>query len=222
MTLHFRREIDRLKKMILSLGAIVEETVQKSVRALEERNAPLAKSIIENDSVIDQKEVEVEEECLKILALHQPVAIDLRYVVAVLKINNDLERMADIAVHIAERARALSQIKAPRHYINFDQMANIVRDMLKKSLDALINLDPVLARDVCTMDDRIDDIHDQTYKKIEVLIGENPKEAPIILQYLSVSRYLERIADLTTNIAEDLIYLVEGKIARHDKKILEL
>ena len=208
--------------MILALGAIVEETVLKSVRALEERNGPLAKSIIENDGIIDHKEVEVEEECLKILALHQPVAIDLRFVIAVLKINNDLERIGDIAVHIAERAKELSQQKMVKHYLNFDQMANIVRNMLKNSLDALINLDPALARDVCAMDDRIDDIHDQSYKKIEKLLIDQTAESSIILQYLSVSRYLERIADLTTNIAEDLIYLVEGKIARHDKKMLEM
>jgi phosphate transport system protein len=222
MTLHFRREIDRLKKLILALGAIVEETVQKSVRSFEERNVPVAKSIIENDSLIDQKEVEVEEECLKILALHQPVAIDLRYVIAVLKINNDLERVGDLAVHIAERTLALAHTRINRHYINFDMMANMTRDMLKKSLDALINLDTRMAREICTMDDRIDEVHEQTFNKIEKLINENPQEAPVILHYLSVSRYLERIADLATNIAEDLVYLVEGRIARHDKKMLEV
>jgi phosphate transport system protein len=225
MTMHFHREIEKLKKMILSLGTIVEETLQKAIKALEDKDTELAKNIIKNDNIIDGKEVEVEEECLKILALYQPVASDLRYIVSVLKINNDLERVGDIAVHIAERtlsiaASSVSHILITK--INFNRMVDIVVEMLRKSLDALINLDTHLARKICKMDDEIDSLHESMFKKIEELIIKQPKYTSLFMQHLSVSRYLERIADLTTNIAEDVIYLVEGEIARHNKKILSL
>ena len=223
MTIHFRREIDKLKKLILSLGAIVEETVQKAITALENKDIKLAKIIIKNDNIVDEKEVEVEEECLKILALYQPVASDLRYIVSVLKINNDLERVGDIAVHIAERIPSIASSSEPeilRKKINFDRMVEIVVNMLKMSLDALINLDTNLARQICKMDDEIDHLHELMFNIVEELIIAEPKHSSLFLQYLSVSRYLERIADLTTNIAEDVVYLVEGEIARHDKKKL--
>ena len=222
MTIHFIREIENLKKMILALSALVEETVQKAVQALEETDSALAQQIIENDSLIDQREVEVEETCLKILALHQPVAIDLRYVIAVLKINNDLERVGDLAVNIAERAIVLSSQKNKIKKINFSNMMNTVVKMLRESLDSLINLDPILARKVCALDDEIDAEHEQKYEMIQEQIMENPDQTVSLIQYLSVSRYLERIADQTTNIAEDVIYMVEGEIARHDKNKLRM
>ena len=221
MTIHFRREIEKLKKMILALGALVEETVLNAVQALEETNSILARNVIESDSNIDQKEVEVEETCLKILALHQPVAIDLRYVVAVLKINNDLERVGDLSVNIAERAISLSKAKI-KTKIYFTDMVEIVIKMLRDSLDALINLDPTLARKVCALDDQIDLMHEHKFNDLQKLLIKNPKETPILIQYLSVSRYLERIADQSTNIAEDVIYMVEGEIARHNVKKLSL
>ena len=222
MTLHFRREVDKLKKMILGLGAMVEETVIKSVSAMEDNNVPLAKSIIENDNEIDQREVEVEEECLKILALHQPVAIDLRYVIAVLKINNDLERIGDIAVNIAERAISIAEMQEIEFNLPFSKMVNIAIDMLRNSLDSLIKLDPVLAREVCGNDDKVDAFHEKMYDKIQVLISSKPKYTALLIHYLSVSRNIERMADLATNIAEDVIYMVEGVIARHDKERLQL
>jgi phosphate transport system protein len=174
MTIHFHRELDNLKKMILSVAAEVEESLQSALRALDERSKSLSQKVIENDKRIDMREIEVEEECLKILALHQPVAVDLRYIIAVLKINSDLERVGDLAVNIAERALYLSSqvpVKIPNTII---KMSNEVREMLKKSIDA-------------------------NYK----------------LHLLGVSRYLERIADHSTNIAEDVIYMVKGEISRH-------
>jgi phosphate transport system protein len=222
MTIHFNREIEQLKKQILTLGAMVEETVQNAIMSLEETDTALALSIIKNDTIIDHKEVEVEEACLKILALHQPVATDLRYVVAVLKINNDLERVGDLAVNIAERAVALAAYKKIKAKIYFTEMVELVVKMLRHSLDALINLDPKLARQVCADDDEIDRKHGEMFDKIQKLIMENPGQAPYLIQYLSVSRYLERMADQTTNIAEDVIYMVEGEIARHNQNRLKL
>ncbi len=222
MTIHFSREIDQLKKQILALSVLVEETVQNAINALEEGNSALARQIIENDTRIDQKEVDVEETCLKILALHQPVAIDLRYVVAVMKINNDLERVGDLAVNIAERAIALAEYKNIKTKIYFTEMVEIVVKMLRNSLDALINLDSQLARQVCAADDEIDRRHEEMFNKIQNLIIRNPEQTSLWIQYLSVSRYLERIADQTTNIAEDVIYMVEGEIVRHNKTRLKL
>jgi phosphate transport system protein len=222
MTIHFNREIEQLKKQILSLGALVEQTVQDAMTALEDTDTNLARSVIDNDTVIDQKEVEVEEACLKILALHQPVAIDLRYVIAVLKINNDLERIGDLAVNIAQRAMAIAAFKRIKSKIYFTEMVELVLKMLRHSLDSLINLDPKLARQVCADDDEIDRQHEEMYKKIQELICSDPERAAYWLQYLSVSRYLERMADQTTNIAEDVIYMVEGEIARHNKNRLQL
>jgi phosphate transport system protein len=225
MTMHFHREIEKLKKMILSLGTMVEETLQKAIKALDEKDIELAKQIIKNDNIIDGREVEVEEECLKILALYQPVASDLRYIISVLKINNDLERVGDISVHIAERTLSIAASSVSQtliRKIDFTRMVDIVVEMLRKSLDTLINLDTSLARQICKMDDEIDNLHESMFRKIEELIIKEPQYTSLLMQHLSVSRYLERIADLTTNIAEDVIYLAEGEIARHDKKKLYL
>lgn len=216
MTLHMQREIDRLKKSILSLSAIVEESVQKAVLAVENLDVELARKVMESDDQIDDLEVDLEEECLKILALHQPVANDLRFIIAVLKINNDLERIGDLAGNIAERAMALAEEKerivAPSH---FPAMVVGVEEMLKKSLDALVNLDLRLAAQVCRMDDQIDKLHAQTYSLVKQKVRSNPDQLDSFLHYLTISRHLERIADLATNLAEDVIYMIEGDIVRH-------
>jgi phosphate transport system protein len=160
-------------------------------------------------------EVGVEEDCLKILALHQPVAIDLRFIVAVLKINNDLERIGDLAVNIAERSAFLSKHPPFGFSLGLVEMADRAQDMLKHSLDALINLDSGLAQEVCAADDEIDAMNRQMYLKIQDAIRSNPGKLESLIHLLSVSRHLERIADHATNIAEDVIYMVEGRIARH-------
>jgi phosphate transport system protein len=218
---HLHREIDKLKTMLLSLGTDVEESVYKSVQALDKRDRRLAEQVIEGDTPIDRFEVYLEEECLKILALYQPVAIDLRFVIAVLKINNDLERIGDLAVNIAERALQLAQDEPIDVPFDFVGMAEKVRAMLKKSLDALVNLDSRQARDVCAADDEIDGIHKNMYPKVQDAITKDPKHMAALLQYLGVSRYLERIADHATNIAEDVIYMADGDIVRHRAKFIE-
>ena len=215
MTTHLQREIDKLKKMILYMGAEVEDTVRKAVDALVTKNSALAEEVIQSDELMDQLEVEIEEDCLKILALHQPVAIDLRYVIAILKINNDLERIGDLGVNIAERASYLATHQPIDLPLDFQGMAELSQLMLKRSLDALVNSDPILARQVRASDDEVDAMNRHMYSLIQEFIRNNPERVEQLLHLLSVSRHLERIADQATNIAEDVIYMVEGEIVRH-------
>ncbi len=215
MAKHLQREIERLKKEILSLGATVEESVRMTVTAIEERDSALAEKVIKGDADIDQAEVDLEESCLKILALHQPVAIDLRFIIAVLKINSDLERIGDLAVNIAERALYFNA--RPRIRIPFDilGLAERVRWMLRACMDSLVNLDTQLAKKVCKTDDEVDAINRGMYTLVTDALRLNPEQIDVLIPYISVSRYLERIADHATNIAEDVIYMVDGVIARH-------
>ena len=215
MPKHLQRDIENLKKKILSLGARVEMAVHEAIRSIQMRDEALARRIIDEDILIDQTEVEVEEECLKILALHQPVAIDLRFIVAVLKINNDLERIGDLAVNIAERSSFLTgqpQVDVP---FDFAQMSENTEAMLNKSLDALVNMSSSLAHEVCMSDDAIDNMNRQMYLKVQEAILKHPRHITSLIHLLSVSRHLERIADHATNIAEDVIYMIEGQIVRH-------
>jgi len=215
MTQHIQRELEKLKKMILALSAVVEETVQQAVQSLATMDLPLAEKVIGGDELIDQMEVDLEEECLKVLALHQPVAADLRFIVSVLKINNDLERIADLAVNVAERTRGLNEVgKIPAPF-DYPEMGRKVLAMLKLALDALVNLDERAARLTCTLDDEVDAQHRQTYALVKEQIRLHPERIDALVQYLSVSRHLERIADLATNIAEDVLYMIEGEIVRH-------
>jgi phosphate transport system protein len=216
MPKHLDLEIEKLKKQILSLAAFVEESVAKSVSAIQARDQALGQQVIDFDSHIDALEVEVEEECLKLLALHQPVAQDLRFIVACIRLNSDLERIGDLAVNIGERAVFLSGVaEVSEKPLDVGAMARLVRSMLSEALDALVNLDPRLARKVCAMDDEADSMHRDTFRRVEDAVTRHPSEFAILTHYLSVSRYLERIADHATNIAEDVIYMVEGAIARH-------
>jgi len=215
MPRHLQREIERLKKKILELSALVEDSVRKAVKSIAERNADIAQKIIDTDQAIDQMEVDIEEDCLKILALNQPVAIDLRFIVAVLKINNDLERVGDLASNIAERAIFLSgrvKIDIP---FDYPGMTELAQSMLKKSLDALVNMDSKMAREVLITDDRIDSMHREMYFQIAEGIRKNPEQLDSYINLLAVSRQLERIADHATNIAEDAIYMIDGEIVRH-------
>ena len=215
MTKHFHRELEKLKKKLLSLGAMVEERVYMATKAIETRDSALATHIIKADHEIDEMEVDVEEECLKILALHQPVAIDLRFITAVIKINNDLERIADEAVNIAERIQSIAKRDRASFRFDYSIMAEKSAAMLKQSLDALVNLDIDMALKVCTLDDEVDEIQSKAYKQIKQAIKDNPEEITYLLNLYLISRHLERIADHATNIAEEVIYLIEGEIVRH-------
>ena len=215
MSIHLKREIDKLKKMVLALGATVEDNVAKAVNALRTRDIALAERIIASDQDVDRKEVELEEECLKVLALHQPVAIDLRFVIAVLKINNDLERIGDLAVNIAERALVLSKLPPIDIPFDFAGMTEKTQGMVKDSLDALVNMNTRLAWQVCAQDDDVDAINREMYFQVQEGIRAQPERMEALIHCLSTSRHLERIADHATNIAEDVIYMAAGEIVRH-------
>lgn len=211
-------EIEKIKKQMLSLGAMVEEQLNRAIRALEAKNLDIAKGVIESDRKVDEIEVEIEEECLKILALHQPVAVDLRFITAVIKINNDLERIGDEAVNIAERVIYLGT-RAPLN-VSFDYSEMSVKTikMLNDSLDALVNLDLDLAIRLRDDDNAIDALDRGFFQKVSNSLPENPENAGSLIQLFLISRHLERIADHATNIAEEVIYLIEGVIHRHRRE----
>jgi phosphate transport system protein len=219
VTKHFQNQIENLKKRILNLTALVEQNLELAVRSVEDRDVKLAVKVIATDDEIDHQEVEIEEECLKTLALYQPVASDLRFIIAVLKINSDIERIGDLAVNIAQRAKSLADSKNRNIPFDLPGMFGLTISMVKKSTDALVLLDPELAREVGSMDDRIDEMHKGAYKTVEEEIIKEPQEVEYYINLLGVSRYLERIADHATNIAEDVVYLVEGQIVRHQNSV---
>jgi phosphate transport system protein len=218
MGIHIVREIEKLKKMILSLSAVVERSVQHAVASIEAVDSGLAEQVVEADARIDAAEIDVEEECLKILALHQPVAIDLRMIVSVLKINNDLERIGDLAVNIAERTLALAGRRRVEAPFDFADMSEKTLDMLRRSLDSLMGLDAALALSVPPMDNEVDAINRQMYSRVFERIRQRPDDVEALLSYLSAGRHLERIADYATNIAEDVTYMIEGSIVRHGRR----
>lgn len=215
MAIHLLRDLERLKKEIVLLGSMVEDALLKSVVALFDRRPDLAEEVMSGDREVDQREIRVEEECLKILALHQPVASDLRFVVAIMKVNNELERAGDLAGNIAERAVDLAGQEAIPFPAELQAMSKQVPRMLRESLDSLLRLDVAVARRVLVEDDEIDEMHRGLYALIEDRIREKPEHLRRLIQILSVSRYFERIADAATNIAEDVVFLVEGEVVRH-------
>ena len=215
MTKHFHRELEKIKQRILALGALVEERVQMARTAVDEKDAALAEKIIKNDFEIDEMEVEVEEECLKVLALHQPVAVDLRFLIAVIKINNDLERIGDQAVNIAQRVLTIAKQDIENFVFDYSVMSEKAQVMLKMSLDSLVNLDIDLALKVCTMDDEVDELKDLAYDRIKQTMKSDPNHLGYYINLLLISRHVERLADHSTNIAEEVIYLIEGDIVRH-------
>ena len=215
MSVHLQREIERVKKGILALSAIVEEQVQRAVHSLLERDTELARTVEQRDRDIDHREVEVEEECLKILALHQPVAIDLRFIVAAMKINNDLERIGDLAVNIARKAISFTEETQMPMPCDIGGMSEKTQAMLRDSIDALVNMDSDLAVAVCRRDDEVDRIKHEIRVGVEERIRREPENVRPLMRLLAVSRNLERIADCATNIAEDVIYMSEGRIIRH-------
>lgn len=211
----FMHEIEKLKKKILSLSAQVEENVVQAVRALNARDADLARQVIDSDAEIDRQEVEVEEEGLKILALYQPVAMDLRFLTAVIKINNDLERIGDLAANIAGRARKMCKEPALPIPVELQEAAIKARDMVHHSLTAFVNLDAELAVQVCGADDEVDRLCRQVKRFVVAAGQKNPEHLNYYLTVLLAARNVERVGDHATNIAEDVVYLVEGKIVRH-------
>ena len=216
MDTHLQHEIERLKRDVLAMGTLVEENLRQAVQSVLRKDASAAVQVAERDTPIDLREVDIEEECLKNLALYQPVAKDLRFIVGVLKLNGDLERIGDKAVKISERADDLASLPPDAPPPDFRPMADRVQLMLKESLDALVHLDAGRARRVCGMDDEMDQLYQGQIQRIKDGLRKHPAAMDGWLAAWAVARAFERIADHCTNIAEDVIYQVEGIIVRHE------
>lgn len=215
MTMHFQNEVQALQNQLVELSGKVEDQLHRAVEAIRHRDVKIASSVLDGDHAIDMAEVNLEEECLKILALHQPVAHDLRFIIAVLKMNNDLERIGDLAVNIARRAIFLASEAMPGTDYDFSSMAAKTSGMVRESLDALLREDVRMAEHVRESDKDVDEDHRNMYEQIKKSIRETPQHLDALINLLSISRNLERIADHATNIAEDVIYLYKGEIVRH-------
>ncbi len=215
MSFHLQREIEKLKKLIFALGAHTEQALRDVAIAASQKKADLAKSIIENDKFIDSMEVEIEEECLKILALYQPVAIDLRFLVATLKINSEFERIGDLAANIAKKTLHLTNYPGSIPDVDFEPMARTVQTMLNDCIDALVNLNFETATTILKTDDIVDRMNSQMYKELKEKMKSSPELLDPLINLLSISKGFERIADCATNVAEDIIYMIDGKIVRH-------
>ena len=215
MSIHLQRDLDHLRKDILRLGSLVRESTLKSIELFNTQALSLAEEVNTLELHIDELEVEIEENCLKILALHQPVAIDLRFIVVVMKVNNDLERMGDQAVNIAKRVTSLMKEESHTFELPLDAMTDTVQDMVALSLEALVNQDPDLARRVVQIDDLLDDLNAKNYQALRAGVEETPALFSQAMSLATISSNLERIGDLCTNIAEEVIFMVEGKVIRH-------
>jgi phosphate transport system protein len=221
MSIHLHRDLEKLQRRILALAGDVEQAVDKAIRALFTRDGQAAQVLMDGDTAIDLEENQIEEDCLKILALHQPVAVDLRRVAAILKINSDLERMADLAVNIAERIYDLSRGPEVPIPPTFQPMADLTNAMVRDSLDAFVHLDADLAKRVCRLDDEVDRYNRDIIQQVIADMKTHADHVPAGMCLFSISRHLERIADHATNIAEDVVYLVKGEIIRHHPEALK-
>jgi phosphate transport system protein len=215
MAKHLERDLDNLQRDLVALASLVEAAIHKAIRALQDRNPRLAQEVINGDPQIDSEENHIEEECLKTLALHQPVAIDLRRIAAAMMINIDLERMGDLAEEIAERAIHLSRPPLLSIPSKLQRMTDLTTMMVHQSLDAFVNLHSEQAKQVMRMDDEVDRYNSEIIQEIVQAMQKSPELIDAGLSMFSATRHLERIADHATNIAEDVVYLVEGEIVRH-------
>ncbi len=212
---HFQKELEQLKENLLKMAVMVEEAIRDSVRALVKRDDDLAKKVFEGEDRINKMEITIDDMCLKLLALRQPMAADLRFITSAMKIITDLERMGDQAVNIAERAISLNQEPQLKPYIDIPRMAEIAQSMVKDVLDAFVNRDSKLARSVCERDDIVDGLNDQVVRELITYMITDPKTITRAVHLMIVSRCLERIADHATNIAEDVIFMVDALVIKH-------
>lgn len=215
MVRHFDQELDNLKQKLLRMGAAVEDQIRTALRALVDRDTDLAQRVIENDLDVNTFDVEIDEDCLRLLALHQPTAKDLRFITTAMKIATELERMSDLAENISERALELNQEPQLKPYIDIPRMGDWTLRMVKQSLDSFVNRDSALARKVCADDDFIDELTEQLFRELVSFMVESPITITRAIRLTFIGKYLERIADHATNVAELVVYLVEGKIIRH-------
>ncbi|OGP90803.1 MAG: phosphate transport system regulatory protein PhoU [Deltaproteobacteria bacterium RBG_16_47_11] len=212
---HFQKELEKLKENLLRMATLVEKVISDAVQSLMKMDSELAQKTIESDDAINDLELAIEEMCLRLLALRQPMAIDLRFITAAMKIVTDLERMGDQAVNIAERAISLNQEPQLKPYIDLPRMAEITQSMVKDVLDAFVRQDPGLARSVCERDDLVDGLNDQVFRELLTYMISDSKTITRSVHLMIVSRCLERIADHATNIAEDVIFMVDARVIKH-------
>lgn len=209
------KELHELKDKLLRIGALVETQLDRSIKSLVERDTPLAKVVINADHEVNTLEVEIDEDCIRLLALRQPEAGDLRFVTTAMKIVTDLERMGDLAVDISERALELNEEPILKPYIDIPRMARAASEMLREALDAFVNKDAQMAWEVLDKDDFVDDLNKQIFRELLTYMIEDPHTISRAIRISYISKYLERVADHATNIAEMVVYLVEGKMIRH-------
>jgi len=215
----YEEQLGQLRTAVLEMGGLVEEQIGQAVRALIQRDEALAHATIERDHTVNRFDVEIDDLSLKLLALRQPAARDLRLITTALKITTDLERIGDMATHIAERAIELAGELPIKPYIDIPRMADVARDMLRRSLDAFVREDTELALSVCLADDTIDQLHEQLFRELLSYMVENPATVSRAMRLLFVSKYLERVGDHATNIAEMVIFMVKGRSIRHLDKL---
>ena len=215
MQRHFHEELEALKQTLLAMGGLVEDQIRRVMRALVERNDALAQEVIDRDQRVNAYDVEVDETCVSLLALHQPTAGDLRFITTAMKIVTDLERIGDQAVNIAQRVLELNREPQLKPYIDLPRMAEKAQQMVKESLDAFVARDTELARKVCAEDADVDALKEQLFRELLTFMMEDPKTIPRAIRLILISRFMERVADHATNIAEMVIYLVDAKMVRH-------
>ena len=215
MQRHFHEELEALKQTLLAMGGLVEDQIRRVMQALTERDDAVAQAVIDRDRQVNTYDVEVDEQCVELLALHQPTAGDLRFITTAMKIVTDLERIGDQAVNIAQRVIELNREPQLKPYIDLPRMAMRAQAMVKESLDAFVTRDTDLARRVCAEDAEVDALKEQIFRELLTFMMEDPRAIPRAIRLILISRFMERVADHATNIAEMVIYLVEGKMVRH-------
>lgn len=215
MQRHLDEELARINEQILRMGGLVEQQIQEAMQALVERDSEMARRIIANDKVINALDVEIDENCIRVLALQQPTAGDLRFVTTAMKLSTELERMSDLAENIAERAIELNEEPQIKPYLDLPRMAHWTQRMVRESLDAFVRRDAALARKVCADDDFVDDLTEQLFRELLSFMIENPNTIARAIRLTFIGKYIERIADHATNMAELVVYMVEGTIIRH-------
>jgi phosphate transport system protein len=215
MDRHFDEELKILKEKLIGMSSLAEEMIQKSITALKERKSDLIADVFEKEKSVNMLQIEVDDLALKLIALHQPAASDLRFIVSAIKINSDLERIGDLAINIAQCAQDLLKEAPLKPLIDIPRMADIAQKMVKDAIDSFINKNAVLARDVCLRDDSVDNLYDQIFRELLTYMLQDAKNINRAIGLILVARHLERIADHATNIGEDVYYIVEGKDIRH-------
>jgi phosphate transport system protein len=215
---HFDRDIEHLKELLLRMGAMVEDAMSRSIRALLERDTPLAEAVIAADSEIDQMELEIDQHTVELIAKMQPAAVDLRLVATAMKITPELERIADLAVDVCERAIELNREPPLKPLVDIPRLAQISQEMVRHSLDAFVRGDAVLARQVIARDDEVDLLTEESFRSLLTYMLEDSRYISRAIRLTFIGKYFERMADGATNICEMVVYLVEGKVIKHSNE----